>query len=283
CYFLEEIWNMYDNFVKNVNGSKYGQLLDFCYKGTIFQKPNMEEYKNMCKKLLRNLLLLADGNYGYENFFKYCDMLYIWIYFETKKKKLTNSIIEEIFDDLVKFLTEEYRKACPYFSYSENLHEPHKLMKLRIFEHNIYTFQNILDNISDPHNCSCLKYAYECINIYNDMNKRFCATDEHKNTINKGTCDILEIFNTLYSNYIRNVNRGIYELPLLSDTTNATYTPTDTYVTRCLLNKQKSKLDSSTVDQSSNPKQISISTAFGSMAGIPPFLVLIYKVNIIYT
>ncbi|KMZ95737.1 hypothetical protein PVMG_05336 [Plasmodium vivax Mauritania I] len=237
----------------------------------------------MCKKLFRNMLLLADSNYGSGNYFKYCDMLYIWIYFEIKKKGLTSSIIEETFKQLVKIITDKLgKKSCSYFSFSDKLEEPEKLIKLRILEHNTSTFQNILKYTSDPNNCPCLKYVYECINIYIDMNNRFCATFEDQNTINQGTCDILKNFNTSYSTYIQNVNGGIYELPLLSDTTTASHTPTASHVTRCSANNERQELGSGLDVQSSSPEQISISTALSTMVGIPPFLALIYKVNIIH-
>ncbi|KMZ95733.1 hypothetical protein PVMG_05332 [Plasmodium vivax Mauritania I] len=275
---------MYDNFIQNVNGSEYRQILNSCDTGEFFRDSTKEDYKNMCKKLSRNLLLLSNGDYEYDKFFKYCDMLYIWMYFEIKEKGFSNSIIEEIFKHSVQMITQKLKKKyCSYFSFSDKLQEPEKLIKLRILEHNTSTFQNILNYTSDPNNCPCLKYVYECINIYIDMNNRFCATHEDQNTINKGTCDILKNFNTSYSTYIHNVNRGIYEFPILSDTTTDTHTLTATHLTRCSSNIPITELGSSEYDQSSSPKQVRISTALSTMVGIPPFLALIYKVNIICT
>ncbi|KMZ88580.1 hypothetical protein PVBG_04789 [Plasmodium vivax Brazil I] len=275
---------MHDNFIQNVNGNRYKAILDSCDTIGLFKGPNKEEYKNMCKKLSRNLLLLADSNYKDGNYFKYCDMLYIWIYFEIRKNGLTNSIIEKVFKDLVRLITQKLQKqACYDFSFSEKLKEPEKLIKLRIFQYNTSTIKNILNSISDPDNCSCLEYVYECINIYNDMNNRLCATHKDKNTTNKCTCDILQNFYTSYSSFFDNVNDVNYKLPSLSDTTTATRTPIVNHVPICLRNKPKSELDSSGVDQSGSPKKISISTALSTMVGIPPFLALIYKVNMIYT
>ncbi|KMZ99317.1 hypothetical protein PVNG_02200 [Plasmodium vivax North Korean] len=274
---------MHDNFIKNVNESQYEQILKYCETGGLFQDPAKNEYKNLCKKLSRNLLLLADRNYIGGDFFKYCDMLYIWMYFEIRNKGLSNSIIKEIFESTEQMITKKrFKTSCSYFSFSEKLQEPEKLIKLRIFEHNTSTIKNILNNINESNNCSCLKYVYDCINIYNDMNSRFCVTNQDKNTIHKGTCDILKNFNKNYSSYILNVNGGIYKFPFLSDTTTVTQTPIATHVTRCSLDKPIQELDSSAVVQSSSPKQISISTALSTVAGIPPFLALIYKVNMIY-
>ncbi|CAI7724147.1 Plasmodium vivax Vir protein, putative [Plasmodium vivax] len=278
CSFLKEIWNMHNNFIQNVNGSEYNDILKSCDTGFMFQKPNMQEYKNMCKKLSRNLLLLADGSYGDDNFSKYCDMLYIWMYFEINKKSLSNSTIEQIFQNTVYMITTKLsKKPCSYFSFNEKLKEPEKLIKLRVFEHNTSTLQNILNNINHPDNCSCLKYVYDCINTYNNMNNRFCATGEHENTTYKDTCGILKKFNTSYSKFSRNVNKRIYELPSLSDTTTATHTSIITHEPKCLSNKQKEELNFRADDQSSSPKQISISTALSTVVGIPPFLALIYK------
>ncbi|KMZ89758.1 hypothetical protein PVMG_04588 [Plasmodium vivax Mauritania I] len=278
-----DIWSLHDNFIENDNGSEYNEILSYCDTGTMFQKPNMQEYKNMCKKLSRNLLLLADGNYGDDNFSKYCDMLYIWMYFEINKKSLSNSTIEQIFQNTVYMITTKLsKKPCSYFSFNEKLKEPEKLIKLRVFEHNTSTLQNILNNINHPDNCSCLKYVYDCINTYNNMNNRFCATGEHENTTYKDTCGILKNFKTSYSNFFLNVNGVIYELTLLSDITNAAHTPTVIDAPSCLSIRQKEELNFGGDDQSSRPKQIGISTALSTMVGIPPFLALIYKVNIIH-
>ncbi|SCA81932.1 Plasmodium vivax Vir protein, putative [Plasmodium vivax] len=109
------------------------------------------------------------------------------------------------------------------------------------------------------------------------MNNRFCAKDVQNNTIYNDTCDILKKFNTSYSKFSRNVNKRIYELPSLSDTTTATHNSIITHEPKCLSNKQKEELNFGADDQSSSPKQITISTALSTMAGIPPFLALIYK------
>ncbi|CAG9474605.1 unnamed protein product [Plasmodium vivax] len=270
---------MYDNFNQNVNGSEYNEILNGCDTGRMFQKPDMQKYKNICKKLSLNLLLLAKGDYKYDDFFKYCDMLYIWMDFEINKQGLTNSIIEEIFKLSIQMIKKKFNKeSCSYFSFNEKLQEPEKLIKLRIFQYNTSTIKNILNNINHPDNCSCLEYVYECINIYYDMNNKFCAKPEDINITYKGTCDILKNFNSNYSSYIRNVKEEFYKLPFLSDTaTTTTHTPTDTHLTRCSANMQNRVLDSGSADQSSSPKQISISTALSTMAGIPPFLALIYK------
>ncbi|SCO72996.1 VIR protein [Plasmodium vivax] len=279
CSFLKDIWSVYDMFIQNVYGSEYNEILISCDRGLLFQNPNMNEYKNMCKQLSRNMLLLAsNSNYGGSNFSKYCDILYIWMYYEIKKKMLSNSTIEKIFQNSDKMITTKLHKtSCSYFSFNEKLQEPENLIKLRIFEHNTSTFQNILNNISNPNNCSCLKYVYDCINTYNNMNNRFCATDDHENITYKDTCGILKNFKTSYSKFFRNVNGVIYELPLLSDTTNAAHTPTVIDAPSCLSIRQKVELNFSGDDQSSGSKQISISTALSTMVGIPPFLALIYK------
>ncbi|KMZ89692.1 hypothetical protein PVMG_04522 [Plasmodium vivax Mauritania I] len=249
----------------------------------MFNTDNKGVYKQICKKLARNLLLLADSDYEDGKFSKHCDMLYIWMYFKIEKKGLFNSIFEKIFQEFVHIIrTKLSKKSCSYFSFNKKLQEPEELIKLRIFEHNTSTLQNILNKISDPDNCSCLEYVYDCINIYNDMNNRFCATNENKQITYKDTCDILKKFNTSYTTFSHNVNGRIYELPILHDITTATRTPIVNHVPICLSNKQKQVLDSGADYHSSRPKQISISTSLSTMIGIPHFLALIYKVNIIH-
>ncbi|SCA83599.1 VIR protein [Plasmodium vivax] len=271
---------MYDKFADTLNDEYNMQYSDACDGVQLNKGDRVKKQKNTCKALLRNSLLLYDRKYESDVLIKYCDILYIWMYFEIKNNMLSSSLIDQIFRGSIKKVSGNAQiKHCPYFSYSENLHEPEKLMKLSIFNDNIETLKKILNNINDSNNCSCLEYVYECINIYNDMNNRFCATPEDKNTTNKDTCDKLNNFNSNYSSYIRNVKGEIYELPFLSDTTTATttHTLTGSHATRRLLNKEKLELGSGAVHQSSSPKQISISTALSTMFGIPPFLALIYK------
>ncbi|KMZ83218.1 hypothetical protein PVBG_05188 [Plasmodium vivax Brazil I] len=283
--FLNEVWTFYNELDKTLNETDNVAYSQRCNTLDIYEEVRINEQKNTCTRLFKNTFLLSNRDYSTDDFTKYCDILYIWLYFEIQKYNLNAQIINKIFQGSVSAAQQKSRKqiSCPYFSYNEKLEEAEKLIKLRIFQYNISTIQNILNNIIEPNNCSCLEYVYECVNIYKDMHKRYCATDEGKNKTYKGTCDILKNFNLNYSSYIRNIKEEIYKLPFLSDTTTSSHTPTGSHATRCLLNKQKLELGSGAVHQSSSPKQISISTALSTMAGIPPFLALIYKVNIICT
>ncbi|VVA00365.1 PIR protein, partial [Plasmodium vivax] len=99
-------------------------------------------------------------NNANEVLLNYCNILYIWLYFEIEKNKLIAKIINKIFQETITGIQQKNLKKffCPYFSYNENLREPEKLMKLRIFNDNIETIKNILNNIDALNKCSCLEY-----------------------------------------------------------------------------------------------------------------------------
>ncbi|KMZ76635.1 hypothetical protein PVIIG_06402 [Plasmodium vivax India VII] len=206
--FLNEVWTFYNELDKTLNETDNGAYSQGCSTLRIYENVRINEQKNTCTRLFKNTFLLSNRDYRTDDFNKYCDILYIWLYFEIQKYNLNAQIINQIFQGSINAAQKKSRTkfSCPYFSYNEKLEEPEKLIKLRIFQYNTSTIKNILNNINHPDNCSCLEYVYECINIYYDMNNKFCAKPEDINITYKGTCDILKNFNSNYSSYIRNYN-----------------------------------------------------------------------------
>ncbi|VUZ99406.1 PIR protein [Plasmodium vivax] len=241
-----------------------------CENVSIYGEDRLNEQKNTCKRLFRNTFLLSDGGYSTEDFNKYCDILYIWLYFEIEKNKLDAKIINKIFQDSIRVALQKSRNkiSCPYVSYHEILHEPEKLMKLSIFNDNSETFESILKKKNDPNDCSFQMYVVDCVNIYNDMYGKHCSGERDKD--NTALCKILNTFETLYTGYFFKKREDIiYELQSLSSTTT-------NHVVNCQAN-QGSVISTSTDARSSSDVSKTLNTALGTMAGIPPFLVLIYK------
>ncbi|KMZ88609.1 hypothetical protein PVBG_04818 [Plasmodium vivax Brazil I] len=215
--FLKEIWDIYNSFVVNVNGSEYVEILPYCDNAPLLKSDTTGEYIKFCKKLSRNLLQIADGNYTGDKFMKYCDILYMWMYFELKKNRISNEITEKILKGSTQIIKNKLSKnPCPYLNFNEKHHEPTKLMILRIFNDNIVTFQNMLKGIIKSDECSVKRYVYKCIEIYRDMNSKYCSgiggtTEEKENS-----CDIIRKFNNFYTPYIFKNNEITDKFPELS-------------------------------------------------------------------
>ncbi|KMZ88564.1 hypothetical protein PVBG_04773 [Plasmodium vivax Brazil I] len=274
--FLNEIWTFYDTLDEALNETDNLAYSNACDNVRIYGKDSLKEQKNTCKRLFRNTFLLSDGGYSTEDFNKYCDILYIWLYFEIEKNKLDANIINQIFQDSIRVALQKSRNkiSCPYVSYHEILHEPEKLMKLSIFNDNSETFQSILKKKNDPNDCSFQMYVVDCVNIYNDMYGKHCSGERNKD--NPELCKILNTFETLYTGYFFKKREDIsYELQPLSS-------PPTKHVVNCQTDIG-SVISTSTDDRSSRDISKTLNTALGTMAGIPPFLVLIYKVNMICT
>ncbi|SCA60367.1 VIR protein [Plasmodium vivax] len=277
--FLEEIWDIYNSYIVNENKSEYDEILSYCDKSPLLRSDTTGKYIKFCKNLSRNLLLLADCDYTGEKFNKYCDILYMWMYFEINRNGIPNNITEQLFNASTQVVTtKRYKTPCHYFNFNEKYYEPTKLMKLRIFEKNTSIFTNNLYDIKELNYCSCLKYVYECVNIYREMHKDFCLGKNNLNLLIK----ILVNFKTSYLAYLFDA-RGIKDkLPPLDGTKNE-------HFPRCLSDESKlgsaedlvqdAEANSPGAEQSKSRISLSTLAIVSTMVGIPPFLALIYKFN----
>ncbi|KMZ89769.1 hypothetical protein PVMG_04599 [Plasmodium vivax Mauritania I] len=272
-----EILKLYEPLDKPVvENDPYQVVLKLCDNVSLLSSDFTEEHKNFCKKLSRNLLLLDYGGYGGGDFFKYCDILYMWMYFEINRNSISNEITKEIFNKSTEIIKSKIiNKHCPYFNFNENHHETRKLMKLSIFNYNVDTFQSMLKGEINPNVCSIIRYIYRCIVIYRDMNSRYCSSGKDQRDENKNSCDIIRNFNSFYTSYISSKNDLTHNFPELNSGS-------------LLNNIDDCSLEGIYSDEFSDETQLGtpitkgVSTALGAMVGIPPFLALIYKVNIIF-
>ncbi|KMZ76831.1 hypothetical protein PVIIG_05403 [Plasmodium vivax India VII] len=206
---------MYEIFDKPMSSEDGNQdILNSCDKDSTFNSNPTVKQKNTCKKLLRNLLLCNDPNSFV--FMKCCNDLYIWLYFEIKKYRLSNNIIKNIFT-LPNLENDRVPKPnyCLYFSFNDNLHKPEDLIKLRIFNDNIDKFHNLLNNTDNSRNCFFKMYFYECVNTYIYLNGQFCSEGRQDIANNKDNCKIVRDFSTLYTSFYQVASMKGYELPYL--------------------------------------------------------------------
>ncbi|KMZ76746.1 hypothetical protein PVIIG_05604 [Plasmodium vivax India VII] len=271
--FLDDIWNKY-NFDKAVDSDE-SSIISLCNNDITYKVNPANEQKNICKKLLRNLKLLHSGNYMPYDFVKYCKNINYWLYYEIKEHNISDDIINNMFAESNKIIEKkEGYPDCSYFTFKKDLLEPEKLVTLRIFNNNIDNIREILINKCDSNICSCQKFINQCVDLYTDLHKNYCSNGDVTNPTKIGTCDIVNKFRTHYDGYLPR-GKIKYEFPVLSYNT-----PTN-IIGNCQSEETVSETASPLKDNQSDSSIIqNASHALAAMAGIPPFLVLIYKVNI---
>ncbi|GAB69733.1 hypothetical protein PCYB_004820 [Plasmodium cynomolgi strain B] len=267
--FLNEILNKYDTFNNPVSNEDVNvNILNLCDNYNTFTTNLTLEQKHTCKKLLRNLLLCNDPQIVHP--IKCCSILNFWLYFEMKKYRLSNGIINEIFELSYESINAEHKnKYCaPYDSSNEKLYKSEELIKLGIFIVNEDEFKILLNNKDYLKNCIFKRYFYECVNTYINLNGQSCPEEIKDITYNEDICSILANFRASYQSFLNEAKSKGYELPYL--------TSPNPYVVDSCTWKETNIESSSTVSNNLN-KSISrsVPTAIGTMSAIPPFLALI--------
>ncbi|KMZ89691.1 hypothetical protein PVMG_04521 [Plasmodium vivax Mauritania I] len=255
-------------------------ILVLCDKNETYKTSPTEKHKNVCKDLLKNLKILS--NYSYidrDTFFTGCKNLNNWLYFKEKELNVSSDIINKIFQAFNQIENVNYHfLECPYSTFDKEFNETEKLINLRIFNNNIETIQSLLKDRSKSKNCNLKKYVYECVHIYNIMKRTYGFPQDCTNNPHKNACDIINDFYKFYSLYIYNNNDILHKFPELSSNTNTNI------IEGCP--PEVIELDQASPSQSNESYRSiiqSVSPALGVMAGIPPFLALIYNVNINFT
>ncbi|KMZ77023.1 hypothetical protein PVIIG_05220 [Plasmodium vivax India VII] len=217
--FLGDILNLYDKLDQDeVENDQYQDILKLCDIAPSLQDEPTGMYKKYCKKLLNNLLLLTQDDYGGVNFSKYCDILYMWMYFEINKNSIPYNIAQQLFNASAGMITSKLRNKtpCPYFMFNEKIQEPTKLMNLRIFNNNADTIRNLLMDHDKSKDCNLKKYVYECVDIYKKMIGSYGFSSDCSSRQQKNACEVIKEFNNLYMLYIYNKKEILHTFPELS-------------------------------------------------------------------
>ncbi|KMZ99330.1 hypothetical protein PVNG_02213 [Plasmodium vivax North Korean] len=214
----------------------------------------------------------------------WCHNINNWIYYEINPYILNDDIINSILGKAQPMLSSMSNEHyCTFTALNKN-HEPKELNKLRIFNDNTSTFQDILRNKSDGYYCSCRNFVKDCINIYQKINGIHCSTATDKNKNNKPTCDIVNLFDIHYRGYLYGDVRIQEKLPDLSSTTNIN-------IEECRSQTNEKGLDSVRGYQSdgsalsttpTEPSGKTMPTAIGTIVGVSSVLGLLYKVISIF-
>ncbi|SCA83594.1 Plasmodium vivax Vir protein, putative, partial [Plasmodium vivax] len=269
--FLDDIWNKY-NFDKDLEVSEVNnQIISSCDGIIGYNDDNIVNHKKVCKKLLRNLKLLHSGSYRGGEFVKCCNNIYNWLYYEISEHNISDDTINNIFAVSKQIIKKQGLLDCPYFTFNIGLLEPEKLVMLRIFNNNIDDIQEFLKKEINSNTCSCQKFMNKCVDIYKRMHGDHCSKGDITIPPKKVTCEIVNNFKTYYEAYLSK-EMIKYELPEL-------YSNTPINIIDGCPSEEIKSGQASPVQRNQSDRSIiqSSSHALGAMAGIPPFLALIYK------
>ncbi|KMZ88614.1 hypothetical protein PVBG_04823 [Plasmodium vivax Brazil I] len=271
-----EIWVLYEEFNKSVDKhEKKTDMINICKTNATIENNGEETYKELCMKLLKNLLLLTKHSNNYDMYSKRCKDLYNWLYHERKLYNPTENIVRSIFNlsnSLIQGTNTPY--LCPYLLYNKDHYKYEKIIELNIFEDNVEALIDILKDRNSDQYCPCIKYVNNCVKTYKNLYNNYCTRANIQKLDNEEFCKELNKFTTYYG-FLTAEKTIINEIPSLS-------LDIDTYKNKCISDNDISQLGSDTDESLGNSTSVAASTVVGAMAGIPPFLALIYKVNIIF-
>ncbi|CAG9474607.1 unnamed protein product [Plasmodium vivax] len=149
-------------------------------------------------------------------------------------------------------------------------------MKLNYLGDNVNIISEILMKKSDQKFCYAKRFAQECKNIYKHMNTTYCSDNKDKEVENIRTCSELSTFEYTYTNYLFKLGDIKKYIPSLT-------TGHTEQLVSCESDKgshEDPEHAGSLTNQDNNAsglKPITAPTVIGTMAGIPPFLALMYK------
>ncbi|CAI7720800.1 PIR protein [Plasmodium vivax] len=268
--FLENVWKMYEDFEKTDSDDE--NALNF-YEPTckviLRTKTGYNlKYNEFCMKLLRNLGAHSKDPKINKSNPKHCKNLYNWLYYLIMKHKIPDDIIRKIFQESNAIVDADRNKnMCSYNTYSEFLDEPDEMLKINHFDDNMNKIKDILMDNENMSNCSCLKYIYDCVKMYNKMNTKYCSTDEYREKKYKITCSQLKLFKNSYEIYYRTNIDLIDKIPSLDNL------PVENYF-NCPSSKSDKELEDVENEQGGSS---TLPTAIGTMAGVSSVLAFLYK------
>ncbi|KMZ89744.1 hypothetical protein PVMG_04574 [Plasmodium vivax Mauritania I] len=291
--------NAYTEFNDEVGEKDRTFDVSFVEKAKTFDG-DYEKNKDKYKKLMRNLSLVLNETNQKMSIKEHCRFLNQWVYHTKKKYGIGEYPLGLFYPAAHENIDKNGgTKRCFYFSYDTAYVKPLNIIKLENFQEDINIIKSILKNENDSFT-SCQKYVCECYKIYKEMYKSYCPYDLDEDKKRKSTCDKLRTFRTSYMTYL--FGREMEEkVPSLDDAENVPFTmcyesepepvtetaqqvgenPELQSQPRTVAAPGQSGSSVST-DESEKVKPFNTSTIVSTVAGIPPFLALIYKANNLY-
>ncbi|GAB69877.1 hypothetical protein PCYB_006260, partial [Plasmodium cynomolgi strain B] len=220
--FLNAVWNIYNEFdkpVENKNDIGYSNYDNVCNRVAKDYIGTSDILKRFCVQLVRNLGCYSYNSVYYNLYKDRCAILYYWIYKSIKQHGINKDLITAIFYDYYSKLCTLERKANCFFDYTyyDKFKEPVNMIFLEIFQHNINTVIYTLNNSYGTIDYKLQRYICETVNLYNEMNKKYCL---HNDPNYKRTCDALKIFKITYNGYLYEKYHNNYIIPPLDNVKN---------------------------------------------------------------
>ncbi|KMZ83438.1 hypothetical protein PVBG_05950 [Plasmodium vivax Brazil I] len=260
-----------------------------------------EDHQHIYEKLMRNLSSLLNRKYNPMENNMYCRFLHQRLYHFQQKYDISEFALSLFYTmSHANIVKKGGRDTCSYFSYRTEYENPLNIIKLENMHYNIDVIQNTLKSENDSIN-SCQKYVCECYKIYKEMYQNYCQHDSEVDKKRRSTCDKLREFRASYMSFLFG-KKGIEDkIPSLYDAESVPFSrcsteekepqPREADVSTPVSANEPGQrpgegiAQSSTLgdEQSDNPIPFNTTSVVSAMAGIPPFLALIYKVIMIYT
>ncbi|KMZ88590.1 hypothetical protein PVBG_04799 [Plasmodium vivax Brazil I] len=260
-----------------------------------------EKDNQVYEKLIRNLSLLLNNKYTKMSNTEYCRFLNQWVYHTKIKYNINEHPLSMFYiGSHTNIVNNGGKSICPYYSYDTTLEEPLNIIKLENFQEDMQTIESILKRENDSIT-SCQKYICECVNIYKKMHNEYCTHPYNVNKKRDDTCDKLRAFASAYMSFLFDKEGIKDKVPSLLAAESVPFS-------RCSTEEKEQKLSvagvstpesanepgprpgegiapSSTrsAEQSDNSLPFNTTSVVSAMAGIPPFLALIYKVIVVCT
>ncbi|SCA81949.1 VIR protein [Plasmodium vivax] len=268
--FLKEIWKKYTFEEDPSEARDKNNLFPICEENSVYGRTPKEYQKNACKKLLKNWHLLRSTIRSPSNQNEWCNNINNWIYYEINPYSLNDDIINRILVEAQKkFINMPNKQYCPYTVLNEK-HEPKQLNKLRIFNENIITFNDMLKKKDSDNYCSCRNFVKDCINIYKNLKTKHCSTTTG---IKKElTCDILDDFYLYYTGYLKTDIKTQENLPDLLSIPDKNIN-----IEECKSQLNARELGSALSTTPTEPAGKTVPTAIGTLVGVSSVLGLLYK------
>ncbi|SCO65473.1 hypothetical protein PVT01_030028800, partial [Plasmodium vivax] len=277
--FLKEIWKSYTFEEDPKETDDKINLFSICNEHSMYKHEPSEKEKYACRKLLKNWKLLRSIQRSSSDQNEWCKNINNWLYYEINPYILNDDNIHSILGKAQRIfsymLNEKY---CSFTPLNVN-HQPKELNKLRIFNENISTFNEILGKKSFDNYCSCINFVKDCINIYKNIKTKHCSTTIGVN--DQRTCEIVNTFDIYYRGYLNNDIKIQEKLPDLSSTTDI-----NVNIEKCMSQSNAKEVGFAQGDRSDSsilsttPAETAgktVPTAIGTIAGVSSVLALLYK------
>ncbi|CAI7720810.1 PIR protein [Plasmodium vivax] len=269
--FLNEIWNLYDNFDKSVGESGYnGVYRAICDNVTHKLGDDKERYYPFCLKLIRNLDPYCENQEVCILPSTRCNHVNNWLYNSKDKKNHNNKYINRDIFNLSGTIRPEIRNyACSYYSYDENYEDPINIIRLRIFGDNIDVIKSILEKKSDPNNSSAQGYLCKFVQLHKKMYRSYCSDKPAKNHKEERTCGELDTLKRSYDTFLLGKQDISDKVPSLD-----AKEPEPLHI--CPPDKSELLLQDDDHSGSSTSK---IPATIGTMAGVSSVFALLYNLT----